>query len=895
MVAGVLLLQLALAPIGHAAQGAAVTPHFRPDSALVPTAGLHAARAASSIAIDGDLGDAAWTGARVIADFRQREPKEGEAASERTEVRILWDEDALYVAAELLDHAPDSVIALLDRRDRWVNADRFTVMLDPFHDRRSGYYFGVNAAGTLYDGTLFNDDWDDSSWDGVWAGASRRTARGWAVEMRIPFSQLRFRPGASQVWGINFRRDIARKNERDFLVYTPQNGSGFVSRFPELTGLDGLATPRRIELMPYATMRAEYLAAAAGGNPFNDGSRYAPGVGADLKVGVGANLNLTGTINPDFGQVEVDPAVVNLSDVEVFFPERRPFFVEGSNIFDFGFGGSNNFWGFNWTSHDFLYSRRIGRTPAGASDAADFTDRPLGTTILGAAKLSGRVGGWNVGALSALTDREWSRNAAAGGDAWRNEIEPMTSWNTLRLQNEIDGGRQGIGVIATATQRFFGDDGTALRSQMNRGAYTGGVDGWTFLDRNRTWVLTGWAGASLVTGDADRMTSLQRGAVHYFQRPDASHVAVDSAATSLAGWAGRLLLNKQKGNWMVNAALGAVAPGFELNDLGFQGRADLVSSHLVVGYRWTRPTSWYQRFTVNNAVFSAWDFGGNHTGAGLAHFGNFQAKNFARVRWSAFLNPWTTNVRQTRGGPAMLNPGGVGVNLGYSSDDRKRFLFGVDGNVQRYAENSDRSWGIDTWVEWKPTQKLALRVGPGYFRNIDGAQYVMTAADPLATRTYGARYLFGDLDQHTLSGNIRVNWIFTPTLSLELFLQPLVSSGRYVQLKELEAPRTFDFVRYGVDGGSTWDRENGIVDPDGAGPAAPIAVGNPDFTFTSLRGNAVMRWEWAPGSTLFLVWAHNRVNSAAVGRFAPGQSFQDLMQVPADNVLMAKVSWWFNP
>jgi hypothetical protein len=230
-----------------------------------------------------------------------------------------------------------------------------------------------------------------------------------------------------------------------------------------------------------------------------------------------------------------------------------------------------------------------------------------------------------------------------------------------------------------------------------------------------------------------------------------------------------------------------------------------------------------------------------------------------------------------------------------NSDDRKRFTFGVDGYVNRFAQAADRSYGLETWVEWKPTTQLALGLGPGYFRNLDGAQYVQTAGDPLATATYGARYVFGDLDQHTVSANIRLNWIFTPRLSLELFVQPLVSSGQYTQLKELRAPRTFDFVRYGIDDGSTWDRENGIVDPDGAGPAAPIVVGDPDFTFTSLRGNAVLRWEWVPGSTFFLVWAHNRANSSPVGRFAPGQSFDELLAVPADNILMAKVSWWWNP
>ncbi len=888
-----LLLQVSLA--AAAARGASPAPAAAAARSDAPTA-VRAARSAGGIAVDGDLSDAAWQQAAPIANFVQREPAEGAAPTERTTVRILFDDDAIYVAAELHDTQPDSVRALLARRDTRSPSDAFYVFLDSYRDRRSGFYFGVNAAGTQYDGTLFNDDWDDDTWDGVWQAAVRRTPEGWAAELRIPYSQLRFRAGAEQEWGINFKRDIARKNEYDYLVYTPQNGSGFVSRFPALVGLTGVHAPRRLEVLPYVTGRAEFLRHDAG-DPYNDGSRYRPGVGADVKMGLGPNLTLSGTVNPDFGQVEVDPAVVNLSDVEVFFQERRPFFVEGANLFEFGYGGSNNFWGFNWGGPQFLYTRRIGRAPRGSLPDASFSDVPQGTHILGAAKVSGRVGSWNVGTLSALTQREFARLTAldeAGGPArqWRAEVEPLASYNVIRAQKEVDGGRQGIGVLGTATQRFFGD--RRLDAEMNRGAYAVGLDGWTFLDRGRVWVLNGWAGSSLVTGTPERMLALQRNSTHYFQRPDARHVRVDSAATSLFGWGGRLTLNKQKGNTMVNAALGVIDPGLELNDLGFAPRTDMVNAHAVVGYRWTKPTRWYQRASVNTALFSSWDFGGNNTWAGVFHTGNLTLRNFWRPRWRVAVNPRTVNVRATRGGPAILNQPGVELGGGFSSDDRKLLTFGVELSLNRFANGADRSWGVETWAEWKPTQRLQLMFGPSLFRNVDGAQYVGTFADPLATATYGNRYVFGDLRQTTLSANVRLNWIFTPKLSLELFTQPFVSSGEYATLKELRRPRSFDFLRYGTEG-STWDRASGTVDPDGAGPAAPIGVGNPDFTFASLRGNAVLRWEYAPGSTLFLVWTHNRSAANAVGRFAPGRAFDDLFATPADNVLMVKFTYWWNP
>ncbi len=860
--------------------------------AAVAERNVHALRSTEPIRLDGVLDDSVWSRATPVSGFVQRQPTEGAPATERTDVRVIFDNNAIYIGAEMFDATPDSISTQLARRDNFVTADRFWVFLDTYRDKRTGFYFALNASGVQYDGTLLNDDWDDDTWDGVWQGAVHRTPTGWTAEMRIPYSQLRFKPGANQLWGVNFRRDIARRNERDYLVMVPSNTSGFVSRFPELQGIDELQPPRRLELLPYATARAEYVSHDPG-DPYNDGSVYGLGLGGDFRVGLGSNLTINGTINPDFGQVEVDPAVVNLSDVEVFFPERRPFFVEGANTFSFGRGGANNYWGFNWASHDFLYTRRIGRAPTGATpDDASYVDEPGGTQILGALKLSGKMGGWNVGALSSLTRRTFA-DYQVSGVAGSVEVEPTTSWNAIRAQKELNDGRQGIGVISTITQRFFNDDN--LPAQMNRGAYTLGLDGWTFLDAGKVWVLTGWAGGSLVTGTTGRLTDLQQNSTHYFQRPDQDYLHVDSLATSLAGFAGRLLVNKQKGPMQFNASLGALNPGLELNDLGFAQRTDLINSHVLTGYRWTKPTRMYQSMNFNVAAYGAWDFGGDNTGAGMFSNVNIQWRNFWWTWARVNLNPQTVNIRNTRGGPAMLNTPGFNFGGGFETDSRHRVTFGLEGYANRYQQGADDSWGVDTWAEWRPMQRLQLRVGPGLSRNLDGAQYVGTWADPTATATYGNRYVFGDLDQWTLSGNIRVNWIFTPRMSLELYMQPFISSGNYRVLKELAAPRTFDFNVYG-EHGSTYDPTTGIAYPDGpGGAAAPIDIGNPDFSFASLRGNAVLRWEWSPGSTVFLVWTHNRNNSNDSPDFDPGQSFDNLLQAPADNVFLVKFTWWLNP
>src|SRR3972149_9345649 len=367
---------------------------------------VKAYRVSESIKIDGLLTENIWTSQSGVSDFIQRDPLEGNNATEKTEVFLAYYDEALYLAAKLFDSSPDSIVARLSRRDVGTNDDLFGIFLDPHYDKRSGSYFGVSASGTQYDGVLFNDQWDDESWDGVWESKVVINSEGWFCEMRIPFSQMRFKENEKHVWGVNFRRDISRKNEIDYLVYIPKNEQVFVSRFFDLIGIENIKPSSNIEILPYVIGKADYLQHSPG-DPFNDGSKYSPGIGGDLKMSIGSNLKLNATINPDFGQVEVDPAVVNLGDVETFFSEKRPFFIEGSTIFTFGQGGSRRNWGFNWASPQFFYTRRIGRAPQGNAPSAEFADVPLGTSILGAAKLTGKVeNNWNVGMLHALTSRE---------------------------------------------------------------------------------------------------------------------------------------------------------------------------------------------------------------------------------------------------------------------------------------------------------------------------------------------------------------------------------------------------------------------------------------------------------------------------------------------------------
>jgi hypothetical protein len=866
----------------------AVAPMAPPDT-VVARPQLKATRLVEPVTIDGRLDEAIWSGPAPITSLTQSSPTEGAPATEAAEVHFAFDEVALYVAARLRDRNPDSVMALLTRRDRGGQSDFFSLLIDPLGDRRTGYDFTVSAAGVQSDGTLYNDDWNDNAWDGVWQSAVRRDGAGWTVEIRIPLSQLRVAHGADARWGVNVARGIGRKNEVSYLVPRLRQGSGFVSRFADLIGPEEVIPGRRMEILPYVTGRAEFTPAVAG-NPFQTGSRTTPTVGGDFRLGLGRGFQLDGTINPDFGQVEVDPAVVNLSDVEVFFEERRPFFVEGINVFRFGYGGANNFMGFNWVNLDPFYSRRIGRAPQGQAPESQFREVPQGVHILGAAKLTGRVGAWNVGAISALTQREHARLSNGLGES-RAEVEPLAGYGVLRAQRDFGGGRHGIGVLGTLTHRDFSTP--SLRDQLDASAQVGGLDGWLTLDRNRTWVMSGWGAVSRVTGTAARLLALQEGALHYYQRPDADHVEVDPTATEMTGAYGRLTLNKQSGSMLFNAAVGAVSPGFEANDLGFVGRTDLVNAHVSTGYRWTQPRGLINSARYSTTVFGTWDFAGTRTGTGWWHNANITWRNFSNVYFGGTVNPSATNVRGTRGGPAMASPGGFEAFAGWSSDGRKPVVFEVEVSGSRYAGGERTYSRITPEISYRPASNLTFSAGPSLEVSHNPAQYLRAATDPLATATFGRRYLFGDLEQKTLSGNLRMNWILSPKTSLELFAQPLISSGKYVAVRELRAPGTFDFRNFGTEG-STVDRAAGVVDPDGAGPAAAISIGQPDFTIASLRGNAVFRWEYSPGSTFYLVWTQQRSMQESQGDFAPGRAFDRLLDAPGQQVLMMKVSYWLS-
>ncbi len=841
-----------------------VRAQSRPAPPLPP---VPAIRLQGHVEIDGVLDEAVWKDHPPITQFFQLEPDQGDPARFRTEAWIAYDDEAIYVAARMTDPSPDSIVAQLVRRDQSVVADRFCVYFDPYHDKRSGYFFLVNAAGSVIDGTESNDGYEDSSWDGVWEGRAKRDATGWCVEMRVPFTQMRFQTADVQTWGFNLRRVVARYQEQDMLAYTPRGESGFVSRWPDLTEMRGVRPGGGLELLPYVTSKASYLQHPPD-DPFNDGASYKPNAGGDLRMAVGPRLTLNATVNPDFGQVEVDPASINLSDVETFYQEKRPFFVENAQVFRFGNEGASDYWNFNWPEPMFFYSRRIGRAPQGAiPDSAEYVSPPEATTIISAAKLTGKITPTtNFGFLSALTGRETADLMGPSGGRAEVGVEPLTYYGVLRGQKEFKDRRQGLGVMGTYVQRSIEDP--ALESQLDRSALMGGLDGWVFLDPNKAWVVSGYSAFTHVTGTPERMVALQSNSRHYYQRPDVDYLGVDSSATSLDGAVTRLWLNHEKGRLISNSGIGFITPGFDVNNLGFQGYADVVNAHTANGWKWTEVGKVKRFANTSVAAWGATDFNGTITGSGLFNTGYVQFVNYHEFNWNAGYGPPAMSARRTRGGPYMVTPAFANGNLFWESDPRQALSFDANVSVEVRPGANTQNWSVNPELMWRPRSNIHLSIGPGFERNIDDAQYITQVPDAAATATYGTYYVFAHLDQSTAYASIRLDWAFNPAMTLQLYAQPFVSVGKYSDYKSLAAPRTWSFEPY--------------PDMDG------------DFNYRSLRGNAVFRWEYMPGSAFYLAWTQDRENVNDVTDRPFGSNLSDVVRMPPNDVFLAKVTYYIH-
>ena len=802
------------------------------------------------IVLDGDLSDPAWAQATPISSFLQRDPLDGAPATLRTEARVVFDATAIYVGVRAFDPDPSRIIGFLTRRDGESSSDWVHVLIDSYHDRRTAYEFGVNPVGVKQDSYWFNDSSQDDSWDAVWDVVSKRDGEGWCAEFRIPFSQLRFSGDRSGRLGFAVKRNVARLNETATWPLLSKNASGYVSSFGDLTGVSIGTSSKRLELVPYVVGEIGTTPTEIG-NSLQNNPDHDVAVGVDLKYAVTPALNLTATVNPDFGQVEADPAVVNLSAFETFFSEKRPFFIEGSGTYQFECRNCSLF-----------YSRRIGRVPRGTVTLTDgeYSVQPVQSTILGAAKLTGRVRGFSIGVLGAVTDEEYAEIAFADGRG-RQVVEPGTLYSVSRVRREFSD-QSSLGFIFTTTNRSLAESVSFLPES----ALTGGIDyDWRLGQR---WGLKGYWAGSDVSGSTEAIEQLQRSTVHSYQRPDADHVELDPLADTLRGHSGMMSFGKIAGErTRMDVNVGYKSPGFDVNDLGFQARADEIPQNSWLQVRWQTPGKYTRNINLNFNQWSAFNFDGDRLELGGNINAHWDFQNFWETGFGVNVNARTFDDRLTRGGPGGYDEPGRSSWQYLNSDNRRVVSF--KWNSAFGGGGGGRFFELQPAIMIRPISSFSTEVGFNYYNNIDDTQWVAEVLQP--DRTH---YVFGRLEQETHSLTLRVNYTMTPNLSLQLYGQPFVSSGDYVSYKELvdgRAERYEDrYARYAYDG-------------------------NADFNVLSFRTTNVLRWEYRPGSALFVVWQQGREGMGVPGRFALGRDYPDLFSIPSSNTLLVKFAYWMNP
>jgi hypothetical protein len=839
--------------------------------------------------IDGKLNDPIWATVTPERGFRRDVPSDGNPATQETEVRIVYDRDALYVGARMVDDRPDLISRRLNRRDSFgAFNDVFFILLDSYHDHRTQFVLGVTAAGEQRDAITTADGAGDfdTGWDPVWEARATIDSAGWVAEMRIPFSQLRFPQASEQVWGVQFRRDNVRAGEAVDWHWSPRTEPGQVSKFGHLLGLQNVPAPKRLEFLPYFSSQARFTEGVAPGNPFDDGSVGSVAAGLDMKYGITSDLTLNATINPDFGQVEADPSVVNLTAFETFFEERRPFFVEGSGIF--GFSGSFGF-------DRFFYSRRIGRMPtASALGRAAFVDEPTASSILGAVKFSGRTSsGWSIGMLDAVTGREQARLSDIGGGSIRRvPVEPLANYGVIRIKRDLGGGSSGYGFVATTVTRAAD---SADFSFLRTSAVAGAADFFHRWRRN-TYQLSGYLGFSRIGGPSTAMAEAQLASARYYQRPDQDYVAFEPNRTSLGGYSGLVQFDKIGGRWNYTLGANLVSPGFELNDAGFQTDADRIRLAALVRHRWLSPTRVARSAELSLRLNKTSNFGGEGPGLVIGSSGYLETHGFSSVSFAAEHRLRGLDDRATRGGPLVEAPSQTTLNGTWSTDSRK-VVSGALGVVLTRDARGNHSYLAETSVSIQLPRGHSITIAPSFQRLGFESFYLAGYADPTATATFGTRYVFAPLDQHTFGFQTRLNFYFTPSLSLQIYAQPFVASADFAAPTAFATPRTYQFNRYG-QGGSTLVvdpvTEETTVDADGAGPAPSFTYPNLDFRLRSLRSNVVLRWEYRPGSTLFVVWNQNRFSRAADPRFRVLRDLRGIFDDDMQNVLLLKANYYFS-
>jgi hypothetical protein len=806
-------------------------------------------------------------------------------------VRIGYDDHALFVAFRGFDRAPQQIDSRLVRRDQFVSADNFTLYLDSYADGRTAFEFTFNPSGARRDVFIYGDGTGrDDSWDPVYDWATRVDSLGWTVELRIPFSQLRFAAADSMAFGLRLRRTINRRNEEANWPFFPRDQAGEVSNYGRLTGLVGVPAPRRLEVLPYAAGSSTFEPGEED-NPFVTGRRSDVRAGGDVKLGVTSGVTLDATVNPDFGQVEADPAVVNLSAFESFFPERRPFFVEGTNLFTFGLEApENRGFGGRGGQEGLVYTRRIGRAPQVSPDVdGGYAETVSQTTILGAAKLSGQVGkGWALGLLQAVTAKERAEVVDSTGAEGVAGVEPLTSYTVARALRTTAGGRVAYGAVGTFTTRSL--DEPAF-TELHRRAWSGGLDFSARVGRGRYELAGGMLG-SRVEGSPEAILRTQESSARYFQRPDQDHMTLDSTRTSLSGIGGYARVAKVVGFFTWKGEYEGRSPGFEANDLGFMRSADTHTQELEAELRWLEPGPVFREFRWSAQERASFTWGAERTRTTLDSRISADLLNYWNVSLGGERVFSALGTRLLRGGPAVVQPGNWEVEASARTDYRRSVWARVSGGFMTEDESGARRASVGGSVRWRPPGSFSMSLEGRINWNIDDRQYL--TQETVSDSTY---YLLAALDRREISVTLRTDLALTPRLSIELYAQPFLSAGLYEGFKFAGDPKAAAYGdRFDLLSSDQIDRpgdgEDIGIDVEGDG-VTDFTIGEPDFRIVSLRTNVVVRWEFRPGSTFFFVWQMNRRGEEDTGDLNASGALFDALEAPGVNVLAVKLAYWF--
>ncbi len=821
--------------------------------------------------IDGRLDDPAWQAGEWAGGYVQREPFEGRGPTAPTFLKILFDDRAVYVAIRAVDPEMRSQAPLLGNRDEFAG-DMVGVAFDSYFGKRTAFEFDVTSGGSKVDLILKNDGSIDLSWNAIWEVKVDVTDEGWTAEYRIPLSQLRYGRGRDLVWGLHAWRRIKRVNEESNWKLIPQDNPGTVYSFGELHGISGLPRSRRIEVVPYASIKYEALRREAG-NPYRDGGEFEFNGGFDAKVGLTSDFTLDATINPDFGQVEADPSEINLGTQETRRSERRPFFLEGRNIFELGLDDDA-----------FFYSRRIGHAPSLVPNTTGFVDVPENTRIFSALKVTGRTpGGFSLGLLHSLAERAEARIFEASTGERSEMVEPQTHFLVARMQGELNQGNTVLGGIFTGTARD--PEGDAMVTLPDHGVLAG-LDGQHFWNE-RAYFVEARGVVTEVRGSAASIEALATNAVHYFQRPDADHLELEEGARTLSGNAGRVRAGKGSGGkWRYHGGITWRSPGVDFNDAGYLRAADLIERSAQLQYVGTEPGRFLKRENVRLKLYDREDYGGLGLGQEVQLESDLSSVGSAYL-WSRLTYRHDrVDTRMLRGGPALKRPDSAGVDLYFETDGSRPTQWSLDGGYWPGWEERSRYWRIAPGVAHRLSPRVLASAEVKFERNRQFSQYAgegVSAAGP--------RYLVGRMEQHTLASELRLDVNFSPTASLSYFGGPFASTGRFREFQRVARPLAETAgERYApVSAVAQADGSYAVADADGA-----YAFDDPDFSWRELRSNLVFRWEYRPGSTVYCVWSQHREDARSFGEFGGASEYSRLMDVGPSNTFMVKVSYWFS-